>query len=97
MKRISYIFSHEVNYGTDEEPKIEVVETPKIFECNESNFDAAYAIAQKEAYNGEVTIEDLPDPILPPTPEQRIAELEARNAALEDALCELDAMLCKEV
>ena len=35
----------------------------------------------------------LPDPQPePPTTEERIAELEATNAELEDALCEMDAM-----
>ena len=34
----------------------------------------------------------LPEPEEPePTPEERIAELEATNAELEDAMCEMDA------
>ena len=96
MKIIKYQMIHEYNRGTNEEPNIEKIFTPYEIECADECFEANYAIAQREAC-GEITVEDLPDPILPPTPEQRIAELEARNAALEDALCELDAMLCKEV
>ena len=35
--------------------------------------------------------EILPEPERKPTPEERIAELEAINEELEDALCEMDA------
>ena len=36
--------------------------------------------------------ENLPEPARKPTPEERIATLEATNAALEDAVCEMDAV-----
>ena len=35
--------------------------------CNTNNFDSNYAIAEKEAYNGEITVEDdgQPEPEVP--------------------------------
>lgn len=60
MKLIKYQLMTEINHGTEEHP--DIVETYNAVEirCNDSNFDANYAIAQAEAYNGEVTVEDVP-------------------------------------
>ena len=64
----------------DYEPKQEV---EQIFsdceiQCTDETFESNYAIALKEAYNGEVTVEDVdaPEPEAPPTTEQRVTELE---------------------
>lgn len=60
MKLIKYQLMTEINHGTEEHP--DIVETYNAVEirCNDSNFDANYAIAQTEAYNGEVDVEDIP-------------------------------------
>lgn len=101
MKLIKYSFlSCEINHGTEEEPDFEQVFLDKEIRCADAGFDANYAIAQKEAH-GEITVEDIPDPVTPPAAEERIAALEdalcemdaanaASIAALEDALCEMD-------
>ena len=102
------VFDEEENPVTeskvviDYEPKkeIEQIFTPCEIRCGNDVFEANYAIAQKEAH-GEITVEDIPDPVIPPTTEERIAALEdalcemdaanaANIAALEDALCEMD-------
>lgn len=56
--------------GTDDEPLF-VIKTMGWNETNEG-------IAQREAYNGEYTIEDdgLPEPVPTPSPAERIAALE---------------------
>jgi hypothetical protein len=54
MKILKYNLCTCVNRGTEEEPKIEEILTPVTMGWNEVN----EAIAQKEAYNGEYTIED---------------------------------------
>ena len=91
MKRISYKFMTEVNHGTEEQPEIQQLFNDVTIECKKEYFESNLAIAKREAYNGEYTVEDIPDPEHEPTAEERIAELEAINAALEDALCEMDA------
>lgn len=54
MKIIKYQLCTRVNHGTDEEPQWEDILFPVTMGWNEVN----EAIAQKEAYNGEYTIED---------------------------------------
>lgn len=56
MKIIRYLYRHTVNIGTEEEPNYvttEVEQTPRYSED-------ALAIAKRQAYNGEYTIEDAP-------------------------------------
>lgn len=64
MKIIKYKFlSCRINHGTEEEPDYEQVFLDKVIECSDAAFDSNYAIAQAEAYNGEVTVVDgPPDP-----------------------------------
>ena len=59
MKIIKYILAIKANIGTKEEPVWEISKGSKIeIQCTESNLEANEAIAKKEAYNGEYTIED---------------------------------------
>jgi len=59
MKIIKYKFlSCRINHGTEEQPEYEDVILPKEIHCTADNLEANEAIAQKEAYNGEYTIED---------------------------------------
>lgn len=58
MKIIKYQLCNRVNYGTEEEPKWEDVLYPVEICCTADNLEANEAIAQREAYNGEYTIED---------------------------------------
>ena len=63
MKSIKYKLMTEVkNTYLDMDGK-ETEEVTQIFSdveirCTEANFAANYAIAEKEAYNGEITVED---------------------------------------
>ena len=41
--------------------------SPVEITSSDSNFEANYAVAEKEAYNGEITVEDAPDPVAEPT------------------------------
>ena len=63
-KVIKYNYCTKVNYGTEEEPKIEEILSPVTMGWNEVNEE----IAKKEAYNGEYTIEDDGQPDPEPTP-----------------------------
>ena len=62
MKVIEYQMMTEVNRGTDEKPVIEQVFQDAVITCNsEENLEKNIEIAKAEAYNGEYTVEDLPD------------------------------------
>lgn len=68
MKIIKYYLAVKTNMGTKEEPVWEVSKGGRVkLRCSESNLEANEAIAKREAYNGEYTIEDdgLPDPETP--------------------------------
>ena len=80
MKILIYNLCTRVNHGTEDEPKMEEILTPVRMGWNEANEE----IANREAYNGKYTIEDdgQPEPEAAPSPEERIAELEAALALL---------------
>lgn len=65
MKILKYQFMTETNHGTEEEPNIVQTLTDCKLTCSEDRFEAAYALAQREAYNGEVTVEDGGAPLTP--------------------------------
>ena len=74
MKILKYNLCTRVNHGTEEEPKIEEIMSPVTMGWSETNEE----VAKREAYSGEYTIEDdgQPEPVVEPTAEQRITELE---------------------
>lgn len=67
MKIIKYKICNRVNHGTEEAPAWEDVLYPVEVYCTADNLEANEAIAKKEAYNGEYTIEDdgQPEPEAP--------------------------------
>ncbi len=65
MKILKYQLMREVNHGRSEEPNIVQIFHACEIRCTEETFEANYAIAQREAYNGEVTVEDVGSPLSP--------------------------------
>ena len=63
MKVLKYRLMTEVNRGTDEQPDIQQIFCYKSMTWSEANEE----IAKREAYNGEVTVEDIPDIETEPT------------------------------
>ena len=73
MKIIKYRIMSEKNLGTEETHEIEQYLQPKKVYCSDEVFESNYAVAQQEAYNGEITVDDIPDSI-----EDQIAQLKAQ-------------------
>lgn len=89
MKLIKYKFlSCEINRGTEENPILEPVYLDKVTQCADANFEANLAIAQREAYNGEVTVEDIEDPVTEPTQLDQIEAQVTYTALMTDTLLE---------
>ena len=65
MKIIKYRLATEINHGTPELPDIETLLSPVTVTYTEE----AYAIAQDEAYQGQITVEDDGQPGPEPEPE----------------------------
>lgn len=84
MKILKYNLCTEVNHGTEENPQIEEILSPVTMGWSEAN----EAIAKKEAYNGEYTIEDdgQGEQETPITLENRVDALETDTADLAEAL-----------
>lgn len=72
MKLIKYQIVTEVNRGTEEQPDMVQHLCPKRIHCPDDAFERNLAIAQAEAYNGEVTVEEVPDPEREPTTEEQL-------------------------
>ena len=82
MKIINYQLATEVNHGTPDEPVTETVLSDVTMPYTEAN----YAIAQSEAYQGKITVTDIPDPR--PLSEIQSARQEENKAALAAWLAE---------
>lgn len=77
MKILKYMVMCEQNYGTEEEPNVVREFSPIERHSSDETFEANYAIAKAEAYNGEVTVEEIPDPEPEPAGDDVWAELDA--------------------
>lgn len=91
MKIIKYILAIKTNIGTKKEPVWEISEGGRVeLKCTESNLEANEAIAKKEAYNSEYTIEDdgQPDPVEVPSQLDIIEAQVTYTAMMTDTLLE---------
>ena len=74
MKVLKYRLMTEVNHGTDEQPDIQQIFSGVSLGWSEANEE----LAKREAYNGEYTIEEVPDDRpLEETRSDKLAELSA--------------------
>lgn len=91
MKIIKYKLCTRVNYGTDKAPEWVDVLNDKEIHCTSANLEANETIAQREAYNGEYTIEDdgLPDPSEVPTQLDMVEAQVTYTAMMTDTLLEV--------
>lgn len=83
MKIIKYKLATEINHGTPEEPDIETVLSGVTMPYTEAN----YAIAQAEAYQGQITVEDDGRPEPEPGAEDITLDMLADH---EERLCMLE-------
>ena len=83
MKIIKYQLATEINRGTPEEPDIETVLSGVTMPYTETN----YAMAQAEAYQGQITVEDDGQPEPEPTAEDVTLYMLADH---EERLCMLE-------
>lgn len=83
MKIIKYQLATEINHGTPEEPDIETVLTAVVVSYTEE----AYAIAQAEAYQGQITVEGDGQPEPEPGAEDITLDMLADH---EERLCMLE-------
>ena len=83
MKIIKYQLETEINYGTPEKPDIETLLSPVTVTYTEE----AYAIAQAEAYQGQITVEDDGQPEPEPGAEDITLDMLADH---EERLCMLE-------
>lgn len=71
MKKITYIYRVEYNAGTAETPNLVSIETTCCRYATGNTISAVLNAVKDEAYNGEYTVEDVPDPVTEPTLEER--------------------------
>ena len=67
MKLLKYQLMTEVNLGTEEQPDIVQTFNAVELRCQDDKLEANISIAKSEAYNGEVTVDDIPDIETEPT------------------------------
>lgn len=75
MKRLIYQLLTTINHGTEEEPILVDTLTGCEIICPDNDLDANLAIAQAEAYNGEVTVENISIPAAGYTAEDAVRAL----------------------
>jgi hypothetical protein len=89
MKIIKYQLMTENNRGTEENPDIVQTFNDVEIQCGDEAFESNYAIAQAEAYNGEITVEDILDEPTAPTQLDQIEAQVAYTAMMTDTLLEV--------
>ena len=94
-KVIKYNLCTRVNHGTEETPEWEDILYPVEIHCTADKLEANLVIARAESYNGvepEVTDDGIEE-VAEPTPEERIAALEAENTMLMECLLEMSEIV----
>ena len=59
MKVLKYRLMTEVNHGTEEQPDITCAFSDVSLICTDENYEANLSFAKAEAYNGEVSVENI--------------------------------------
>ena len=59
MKIIKYRLMTEINHGTEEQPDIVCAFSDVSLICTDENYEANLSFAKAEAYNGEVSVENI--------------------------------------
>jgi hypothetical protein len=67
MYLLKFTVMNEYNIGTPENPETVQEYHGATLEATEANYAEQMAFAKAEAYNGEITMEDIPDEDTPPT------------------------------
>lgn len=80
MKVLKYRLMTEINHGTEEQPDIQQIFSGVTLGWSEANEE----LAKREAYNGEYTIEDVPDDR--PLDEIRADKLAELSSSCNDAI-----------
>lgn len=75
LGRVTETVKETVVVGYEEKEEVEQTFVDKTIFSSEADFEMNYAIAEKEAYNGEITVEDAPDPETPATNEATFDEM----------------------
>lgn len=89
MKFIKYKIMQETNIGTEEEPNIrKELRDVSLGPMSDVAFEANYAMAVAEAYNGEVTVEEVEDEPAEPTQLDRVEAQVTYTAMMTDTLLE---------
>ena len=67
METVTETIKETVVTGYEERVEVEQIFSDVKIKCTAADFEANYAIAEKEAYNGEITVEDdgEPEPEVP--------------------------------
>lgn len=68
MKKLTYATCYTVK---KEDGTVDVIPVEGTTIMPDADFDNFYQIAKAEAHNGEITVEDIPDPVMEPTQEDR--------------------------
>lgn len=90
---LHYKMRFEQNNGTEEEPNIVEYFQPAFVRATDADYDIQMAFAKAEAYNGEVTEEEVEDEPHATTQADQIAELQAQLKAQQAVI---DALLGEE-
>ena len=59
MKVLKYRLMTEINHGTEEQPDIACAFSDVSLICTDENYEANLSFAKEEAYNGEVSVENI--------------------------------------
>lgn len=88
MKKLTYLLGFRVNEGTEEKPNIVETFAKKSSLCADDMLETVLVAAKREAYNGDVLVEDADDSFEKPTRLDRVEAQTTYTAMMTDTLME---------
>jgi len=82
MKKVRYLLRTAINVGTEENPVEKETFTEQMFYSEDDKLERNLDFIRHEAYNGEITVEDVPDETAAPTEAERLAAVESAVLAM---------------
>ena len=90
MKSIKYLIQHGISVRSPDGGAVYVQNfMGKELQCEDKALESSIEIAKTEAYNGEYTVEDIPDEPQEPTQLDRIEAQTTYTAMMTDTLLEV--------
>lgn len=91
MKKIEFNrIAGRINRGTPDMPEWKNIVEKSVIRCAEEYLEVNLAIARQESCDGDITVEDIPDPVIEPSQLDQIEAQVTYTALMTDTLLDYE-------